>query len=142
MKKRTAITFPCPGPSSGGECCEGALWRDDVQVGDCPRCDGAGELELPSCMEVCGRCRGRGVHDHPAFSNGISMEEFHDDPDFFDDYRAGVYDVPCEECGGANVVAVVDEQSCDPALLEAYLRHLEEEAAYRREVEAERRMGA
>lgn len=158
MKK---LKIPCPGPDvldgfpraqHQVQCCEGALWGPGTAARvlhgmvnlerDCPRCDGTGELELPTRMEVCGRCAGLGVHDHPAFSNGISQDEFEDDPDFAEDYRRGVYDVPCERCGGANVEAVVDEEACAPDLLEAYWRHVEELSSLRRMEEAERRAGA
>lgn len=142
--KREVVSFICPGPGGQAICEEGALYLpgENESTKDCPRCGGTGELELPSKLEVCGRCRGRGVHDHEAFSNGISMDEFREDPDFYDDYRAGVYDVTCSECGGRNVVPVVDEVLTTAADLQAYYRHLQEEASYRRECEAERRMGA
>ncbi len=40
--------------------------------------------------EVCGTCNGRGSHVNPSIdSNGISAEEFAEDPDFQDDYLAG-----------------------------------------------------
>lgn len=100
------------------------------------------QAELPAKYEVCDRCRGEGVHDHPAFSNGISREDFDEDPDFGEDYRAGAYDVTCTECKGQRVVAVVDEDRCDPKLLEQYWEHRKYERDYKRERDAERRMGA
>ena len=67
------------------------------------------EVVLPSKCEVCPRCRGTGVHDHPAFENGrITQEQFEEDPDFKADYLKGRYDVPCSECKGLRVVAVPD----------------------------------
>jgi len=143
------LSFPCPGPSiPGSECCEGTLWlatdphTGEIPERDCPRCIGKGEILLPSRMEVCHRCEGRGVHDHEAFSNGISQDEFREDPDFFDDYRAGVYSVPCSVCRGQNVVPTVDTDRASKEDLEDYYRHLQSESDYRRECEAERRMGA
>lgn len=102
--------------------------------------------ELPTKFEVCDRCRGTGKHDHPAFKNGFSREDFDEDPDFEEDYREGVYDVICSECHGNNVVPVVDEDRCDPKLMEKYYENLREERAFKREMDAERdaerRMGA
>lgn len=142
------LSFRCPGPDVG-ECVEGAIWLPSDDEGgnlisnrDCPRCGGTGELALPSKFEVCSRCEGRGVHDHDAFSNGISAEDFESDPDFRDDYLAGVYNVPCSVCGGLRVVPTVDEARCDPKELEFYRRHVRAEAEYRSQVEAERRAGA
>lgn len=63
------------------------------------------EVELPARYVVCPRCEGSGIHDHPAFSNGIGAEEWNEDEDFRRDYMAGVYDVKCEECKGNRVVA-------------------------------------
>ena len=70
--------------------------------------DDDNEVALPSVFEVCPRCRGTGVHDNPAFENGISPEQFEEDPDFKADYLKGRYDVPCSECKGLRVVAVPD----------------------------------
>jgi len=100
------------------------------------------ELALPTRREVCDRCRGEGKHDHPAFSNGISAEEFDEDPDFREDYMAGTYDVPCEECHGRNVVDVIDTERVPADAREALYRWWQEEASDRRAAEAERRMGA
>lgn len=104
------------------------------------------EIDLPASYEVCGRCQGEGKHDHSAFSNGISREQFDEDPDFSEDYFAGVYDVQCEECGGNRVVPVVNEAECKrqglEADLEAYYEGRRAEASHRAERAAERRMGA
>jgi hypothetical protein len=37
---------------------------------------------------------------------GLSAEDFDADPDFAEDYLGGKYDIACNECGGARVVAV------------------------------------
>jgi len=103
-------------------------------------------VQLPTHKEVCSRCRGEGKHDHPAFSNGITSSEWAEwDADEREDYRRGVYDVPCENCRGLRVVDAVDEEALerrDPAILEALRKHWEDEAAYQGMCEAERRMGA
>lgn len=101
--------------------------------------------ELPGKYEVCDRCRGKGVHDHEAFNNGISMQDFHEDPDFHRDYMKGRYDVTCSVCNGKRVVLVPDEDSLDEdqkKILEQYYNNLRWEAEYRAECDAERRMGA
>lgn len=100
------------------------------------------EITVPTVKIVCPRCRGTGVHDHAAFANGISSEEFDEDPDFREQYFAGRYDVTCSECGGANVIDVPDEERMSADLLERLLAHRRMEASFRAEVEAERRMGA
>lgn len=151
-----SITIYCPGPVNAGpgtECCEGALWLpgDDATdpnspafKRDCPRCEGTGKLELPSRLEVCDRCEGKGTHVNEAIDgNGITASEMDElGPDFLEDYMGGVYDVRCTECKGRNVMPVVDEGRCSEELLEAYHEERRSESDFRREQEAERRMGA
>lgn len=99
---------------------------------------------IPARYEVCGRCHGRGVHDHEAFANGISPEEFAEDPDFAEDYFKGVYDVQCSECHGKRVVLVPDEEDLNEEerkVLEIYYENLRARAVYRREEAYARRMG-
>jgi hypothetical protein len=105
------------------------------------------EVELPAKNEVCGRCGGDGKHTNPAIDgNGISREDFDQDPDFEQAYFSGRYDVTCEECGGNRVVPVVDAASCRAQGLEkelaAYYEYRREMRAMDREIAAERRMGA
>ena len=90
------------------------------------------QVSLPAKMEVCGRCDGEGTHVNPAIDgNGISSEQMDEwsspDWDFREEYMRGTYDVRCEECKGANVVPVVDEERCDPELLKRYHKHLQDE---------------
>lgn len=73
--------------------------------------DDGDEVELPARFEVCSRCRGEGVHDNAAFSNGISLEDFAEDPEFKEDYLSGAYDVTCSECNGLRVVPIPDENA-------------------------------
>lgn len=80
---------------------------------------------IPSKYEVCGRCDGKGVHDHPAFSNGITADEWNG-PDWDDEsremYVKGGYDVTCSACDGKRVVLVPDLERCsaeERELLEA-----------------------
>ena len=107
---------------------------DDVEI----------EIELPGKYEICDSCRGEGVTtrhiecDGGGFTASEWAEACNDDPDFAEDYFGGVYDQPCPDCLNGKVV-VVNEDLCDPEILKKYYEHLEEEAAYRREREFERR---
>jgi predicted methyltransferase len=66
--------------------------------------------KLPKHKIVCPTCDGDGTHVNPAVDgNGISPDQFREDPDFEEAYFSGVYDVRCEECEGKNVVEVIDE---------------------------------
>ena len=96
---------------------------------------------LPTKMVVCPTCEGKGVHVNRAIDGNGLDPHLADDPDFMRDYMGGVYDVVCEECGGKNVVAVIDESRCSKDQLAAYDEHIAEEYAYQRECEAERRFG-
>jgi hypothetical protein len=105
------------------------------------------EVALPALFEVCQTCRGNGKHVNPAIDgNGLTQEDFDEDPDFREDYFSGRYDVTCEECGGQRVVLAIDEAECKRQGreddLEAYYKQGREEAAYQAECAAERRMGA
>lgn len=76
------------------------------------------EITLPRLRIVCPRCEGRGTHTNPNIDgNGITSEEMEEyGEDFQRDYLAGRYDVPCEECGGNNVIEVVDFDACSDEL--------------------------
>lgn len=92
------------------------------------------EIELPTRWEVCDVCDGRGTHVNPAIDcNGLTAEDFAEDPDFADEYRSGMYDVPCNRCGGRTTVLVVDADACAPEDLEAWRSVLNDRAAARRE---------
>ena len=94
------------------------------------------EVELPTIMEVCGTCSGKGTTVDPAIDgHGISPEEFADDPDFAESYFRGDYDVPCRTCAGRNVVPVADLDKMPPKYLEAYQSQLSQQAADQQEIE-------
>jgi hypothetical protein len=100
------------------------------------------QVDVPFKWAVCGTCEGKGSHVNPSIdSHGLTAEDFGEDPDFAEDYHAGVYDVPCCECGGTRVVPVVDESRCSPELLERVNGKIE--GAYDSAVERahEREMG-
>jgi hypothetical protein len=119
-------TCPCPDPQ--GEC----------------DCDGMTEVSFPTHWEVCSRCHGTGSHTNPSIDgNGLSAEYMHEaGPEFMEDYIGGVYDVTCYTCHGLRVEAVVDWNRLTEAQRSQLEKHWAEEAAYRAEVEAERRWGA
>ena len=110
------------------------------------------EIDLPTRFEVCSRCEGHGTHLTPSIGeHAYTREEFEEA--FFEDdereayfTRGGRYDVQCEECRGARVVAVIDCDRCTTDEQKHALEDLdraEREAYYcDREQEAERRFGA
>lgn len=54
---------------------------------------------------VCPVCEGKGTHVNPDIdANGLTAEDFDEDPDFAEDYRSGVYDVTCYTCKGRTTV--------------------------------------
>lgn len=79
------------------------------------------EVDLPAKWEICPRCDGDGTHDHPAFSNGITSDEWAEwgDEDR-ETYMCGGYDVHCEECKGSGTVLVVDDTRVPSDLRERY----------------------
>jgi len=101
------------------------------------------EERIPTKFEVCPRCRGVGSHVNPAIDgNGISPQEFADDPDFEEAYFRGDYDVACHRCDGKRVIAVPDFDRMDAetaSRVRDYQREIDELEATEA---AERRMGA
>lgn len=101
--------------------------------------------EFPAKLEVCSLCQGHGKYVNPSIdSDGISQEEFDDDPEFRDSYFSGDYDVICGRCKGDNVEPVINEDHLTVEQRENYKRledKWEDDASYHRECEAERRMG-
>ena len=108
------------------------------------------EIQLPAKYEVCSRCDGHGTHLNPSIGeHAYTAEEFEDS--FDEEERAeyfkhgGRYDVRCEECNGDRVVLEIDREVCKTDeqvhALELYDQRLDDDRQYRREVEAERRMG-
>jgi cytochrome c5 len=55
--------------------------------------------------QVCPVCEGEGKTVNPNIdANGLTAEDFAEDPDFAEDYRSGVYDITCNACHGQRVV--------------------------------------
>lgn len=101
------------------------------------------ELKLPVKREVCPVCDGTGTHVNPSIdSHGIGADEFADDPDFAEEYFGGVYDVVCNECGGRNVVDVVDIEALSPEHKALWEAQEQDRFDLEAEYAAERRFGA
>lgn len=103
--------------------------------------DDDNEVVLQTHKEVCPNCHGEGKHVNRAIDgNGITADEWWNewDDESREMYLTGGYDVVCEECGGKNVIDVVDEN--DPHY-ELYLEYMKAEWELRAMEEAERRAG-
>jgi RecJ-like exonuclease len=107
--------------------------------------EGVDAITVPMVWEICSVCRGNGQHSHGI--GAITQEEwFRDwDEDERENYMNGFYDKPCEACQATGKVYVIDVDRFEvqhPELFKAYIEQCEEEAAYQRMCDAERRMGA
>lgn len=93
---------------------------------------------LPAHWEICGCCSGNGTTSR--YMGSWTQSEWADeDPDFKEDYLAGNYDRPCEECKGLGRVAVVTEEACTTPEQKAALKFMRDEAEWRAEAAAERK---
>lgn len=90
---------------------------------------------------ACTGCGGRGSCVNPSVdSHGIGAEEWETEWDIEEreGYLSGQYDIPCPRCGGLRVILQPQEDDPNSGMLERAWR---DEANYRAEQEAERRMG-
>lgn len=100
-------------------------------------------VTLPVAYSVCPTCEGRGKHVNPSIDcNGLTAEDFAEDPDFAEDYFRGNYDVDCYGCHGQRVVAEIDDARTPQAVREAIARQHALDDQYAAIEAAERRMGA
>lgn len=101
------------------------------------------EITLPAKFEVCDGCQGKGTHVHRAIDgNGITASEWGEwDQDDREDYMGGRYDVTCEDCGGRNVMPVVDWASVPDEIAKRVRAQLDSDAEYAAERAHELRMG-
>jgi hypothetical protein len=99
-----------------------ALSPGDVGYGDVSTV-----VSFPAKYELCHGCGGRGRQDHPSF-NGLTSEDFREDPDMVENYGQGLYDATCETCKGLRVVLVGNEDLMTIAEREDYQVYLEQEA--------------
>lgn len=121
----------------------------NITCGDeCEECHGGCCEELvafPFKYEVCPTCNGRGRHVNPDIdSQGLTREDFDQDPEFFEDYLSGLYDVDCYECGGTRVVPEIDEDRLSEeqkVQLKSLQDSRREDANYARMCAMERAMG-
>ena len=99
---------------------------------------------VPFKYEVCDLCNGKGKHVNPTIDrNGLTSEDFDQDPDFREDYFNGAYDVNCYKCGGSRVMAVYDEDRANDKIKEMMkerFEYLEDISKMRREDAFTRRM--
>lgn len=96
------------------------------------------ELALPARFTLCDRCQGSGSHVNPSIDgHGLSAEDFAEDPDFAESYFAGDYDVRCETCMGARVVAVPDLARWTFAQRRLLVRQRRSEREYQRDYDSE-----
>lgn len=74
------------------------------------------EHRVPAKWVICHRCDGNGTHVNPNVDgHGISPEEFDEDPDFRENYFAGVYDVRCDAGCTDGKALVPNEEAMNPA---------------------------
>ncbi len=103
-------------------------------------------IKLLTHKIVCPTCKGTGRHVNPNIdADGLTREDFDSDPEFAEGYFNGVFDIPCNECGGENVVNAVDVEAMkqqDPQALQDWLDWLKSSYDTEAEYAAERRMGA
>jgi len=108
------------------------------------------DVEVPIQFEVCPTCRGKGTHVNPSIDcNGLTAEDFAEDPDFREEYFSGAYDQVCNQCGGERVVPEINEEGVTGEtreLLNKVMAQLEAEREFEAQCHAERmaeiRMGA
>lgn len=104
------------------------------------------EIEVPCKYEVCPLCEGEGYHVDPSIdAEGLSAEDFQEDPEFAEAYFNGAYNVRCYECKGNNVVPVVDLDRLteeQKKIWERIVKEWDEDARFEHECAMERRMGA
>jgi len=117
------------------------LRYDDEETGD----EIEEDIEVPIKFEVCPTCDGKGTHVNPSIdSNGLTAEDFAEDPDFREDYFSGRYDVACYGCGGSNVVPTINGDYVDEEtrkLLDKVQGQREADAEYEYQCARERAMG-
>lgn len=101
------------------------------------------EFVLPTTWDVCDVCEGAGHHVDPSIDcGGLSVEEFHDDPDFAEEYFGGSLDVTCARCRGRTTVRVVDMDALTEEQRKLYEQQLDDDAAQRAMERAEYIAGA
>lgn len=118
-----------------------SLRYDDDETGD----EIEKDVEVPIKFEVCPTCNGRGTHTNPSIDcNGLTAEDFAEDPDFKEEYFSGRYDVQCYQCGGKNVVPEINVNGITEEtrkLLDLVEAQRQADAEYESQCARERAMG-
>lgn len=96
------------------------------------------EITLPLKNQLCPACNGEGTR---ALHGYEVTDQCREDPEFAEDYFAGRYDTVCEECRGAKVQKVVDEDALDADVLKLWHFYLDDAADAAAERAAEIRAG-
>lgn len=92
---------------------------------------------VPFRWETCESCDGKGKYVNPNIDrNGLTYEDFDEDPDLHDMYFSGGFDVRCEECQGQRVSPVFAGDHRTGQLIESMVA---EAQAMQAEYEAEMR---
>lgn len=102
-------------------------------------------FSVPTCMEVCPQCHGKGTScAHLGAFTQSDREEMGDEWfEFSDDMRRGMYDRTCDTCDGRNVVHVVDEANFQPGpAWQAWVKWRDEFYETENTYRMERMMGA
>ena len=74
------------------------LIQDEVPVRE------DGEYTLNITRVICSLCRGYGKVVNPSIDcNGLTQEEFDQEPGFEENYNAGMYDITCPQCKGKSI---------------------------------------
>jgi hypothetical protein len=102
------------------------------------------DKEVNAQWIICRKCQGEGKIVNPAIDgNGLSAEDFAQNPDFKEDYMNGVYDIPCPECSGSGKILEPDPIGEEQEkLVELWLENRREVAEMRQQEEQERKYGA
>lgn len=112
-------------------------WEDDESGDEEER-----EVEVPIKFEICPTCQGKGTHVNPSIDcNGLTAEDFAEDPDFAEDYFNGAYDQTCNECGGERVVPEINREGVNEEtgkLIDEVMRQLEAQREFEAQCHAER----
>ena len=82
------------------------------------------KITLPTKYVVCSQCDGEGKVVNPSLG-AIPSHEFHENPDFEENYFGGVYDIDCPCCKGKRVELAINEDQCSQSQVDAYYSEME-----------------
>lgn len=104
------------------------------------------KVQCISRFECCYQCEGNGKMVNPAIdAGGLTMDDFYEDPDFYDSYHSGMYDITCSVCNGSGQIQIMEYDTKNKLYnwcCERLAEHYEAQHEYAMEVAAERRWGA